>query len=73
MSRPVNGDRRDDQISDQVEPARHYMLFVDNAAGPVHVELRAPEITDRYEDAGGDGLPLPGAAIVSEAAHCPEQ
>src|SRR5437763_13301788 len=73
MGRPVNGDRRDDQISDQVEPARHYMLFVDDAAGPVHVELRTPEMTDWYEDAGSDGLPLPGAAIVSETAHRQEQ
>src|SRR5437867_3933400 len=49
------------------------MLFVSNAARPVHVELRTPKVRDGNHNAGGHRLPLPCAWIVAQTPNGPEQ
>jgi hypothetical protein len=66
--------RDHDQVSQKVKQTGHSVLLAEEEApGPVHVELRTPEIIDGNHHPGGQRLAEPSSAIIAQAPNGPQQ
>src|SRR6266436_151394 len=74
MGGPVHQQRDDNQIAQQIQPSRHYVLLAEKrSANPIHVLFWPPEIIDRHDYPGSKGLILPSALVVPQPPYRPEQ
>ncbi len=74
MGGKVHEQRDHDQVPQQVKQAGHSVLLVEEeAARPVHIELRTPEIIDGDHHPGGERLVEPASAVVTQAPDGPQQ
>lgn len=74
VRRQIDAQGNHHEIDEYVRPSRDGVLLVEEqATGPVHIQFRVPEIIDRHDDPGGEGLELPSATVVAQAPDRPQQ
>ena len=74
MRGPVHEQRNQDQITQQVDPSRYYVLLMPvRASGPVHVKLRPPKIIDGNHNPRYQRRQHPASAVVAQPPDTPEQ